>query len=264
MGMYLAEIPLLAQALEGVGIPLSFTQTSRVKASWVDRRGGVRSAILVDPSYLRPPLDGDVVTLRSTPTFFFTSDDPTATFGCRLTKQGDVPSDFTGCTSPITYLTLSEDTYTLEVRAEDEAGNEDATPAERTFSVDTTSRKVTSLKATSVNSSGVPLRSTNFRATFSEFMNSTTLNNGNFLLYECPSTTATDCPTRITDTTVRGSRDRLNETLNPFGNTSSVLKANSRYKVTVTALDYAGNVLDQKPAKEGNQTKVAFFTTGSG
>jgi hypothetical protein len=82
----------------------------------------------------------------------------------------------------------------LEVKAEVEAGNEDATPAERTFSVDTTSPKVTSLKATIVNSSGVPLRSTNFRATFSEFMNSTTLNNGTFLLYECPSTTATDPP----------------------------------------------------------------------
>ena len=190
--------------------------------------------------------------------------EPTATFGCRLTKQGDEPGDFTGCTSPITYPTLSEDTYTFEVRAEDEAANEDATPAERTFSVDTTSPRVTSLKATSVNSSGVLLRSTNFRATFSEFMNSTTLNNGNFLLYECPSTTATDCPTQITNTTVRGRRDRLKETLDPFGNTSSVLKANTRYKVTVSALDYAGNVLDQQPAKEGNQKKVAFFTTGSG
>jgi hypothetical protein len=188
----------------------------------------------------------------------------TATFGCRLTKQGDEPGDFTGCTSPITYPTLSEDTYTFEVRAEDEAANEDATPAERTFSVDTTSPRVTSLKATSVNSSGVPLRSTNFRATFSEFMNSTTLNNGNFLLYECPSATATDCPTQITNTTVRGPRDRLKERLDLFGNTSSVLKANTRYKVTVSALDYAGNVLDQQPAKEGNQIKVAFFTTGSG
>jgi hypothetical protein len=100
--------------------------------------------------------------------------EPTATFGCRLTKQGDEPGDFTGCTSPITYPTLSENTYTFEVRAEDEAANEDATPAERTFSVNTTSPRVASLKVTSVNSSRVPLRSTNFRATFSEFMNSTT------------------------------------------------------------------------------------------
>jgi hypothetical protein len=43
-----------------------------------------------------------------------------------------------------------------------------------------------------------------------------------------------------------------------------VLKANTRYKVTVSALNYAGNVLDQQPAKEGNQKNVAFFTTGSG
>jgi hypothetical protein len=98
----------------------------------------------------------------------------TATFGCRLTKQRDELGDFTGCNSPITYPTLSENTYTFEVRAEDEAANEDATPAERTFSVNTTSPRVASLKVTSVNSSRVPLRSTNFRATFSEFMNSTT------------------------------------------------------------------------------------------
>jgi hypothetical protein len=96
--------------------------------------------------------------------------EPTATFGCRLTKQGDEPGDFTGCTSPITYPTLSEDTYTFEVRAEDEAANEDATPAERTFSVDTTSPRVTSLKATSVNSSGMPLRRDHSRGRLSSTM----------------------------------------------------------------------------------------------
>src|SRR5687767_15030556 len=65
MGMYLAVVPLLARALEGVCIPLSFTQTSGVEPSWVDRRGGVRGAILVDPSDLRPPLDGDVGRLEA-------------------------------------------------------------------------------------------------------------------------------------------------------------------------------------------------------
>ena len=238
-------------------VTLIVTMLALAGVAWAQDTTQPETTITSGPSDPRPTND-------DTPTFYFTSDDQTATFECRLTKQGDEPGDFTGCTSPITYPTLSEDTYTFEVRAEDEVGNVDETPAERTFSVDTTSPRVTSLKATSVNSSGVPLRSTNFRATFSEFMNSTTLNNGNFLLYECPSNTATDCPTRITDTTVRGSRDRLTETLNPFGSTSSVLKANTRYKVTVSALDYAGNVLDQQPAKEGNQIKVAFFTTGSG
>ena len=63
--MYLAEVPLLARALEGVCIPLSFTQTSGVEPSWIDRRGGVRSAILVDPSDLRAPLDGDVSRLEA-------------------------------------------------------------------------------------------------------------------------------------------------------------------------------------------------------
>ena len=42
-----------------------------------------------------------------------------------------------------------------------------------------------------------------------------------------------------------------------------MLKANTRYKVTLTALDYAGNVLDQNPAKAGNQKEDAFFTMES-
>ena len=65
MGMYLAEVLLLARALEGVCIPLSFTQTSGVERSSVVRRGGVRSGVLVDPSDLRPPLDGDVGRLEA-------------------------------------------------------------------------------------------------------------------------------------------------------------------------------------------------------
>src|SRR5215203_6145792 len=65
MGMYLAVVPLLARALEGVCIPLSFTQTSGVKRSSVVGRCGVRSAVFVDPSDLRPPLDGDVGRLEA-------------------------------------------------------------------------------------------------------------------------------------------------------------------------------------------------------
>ncbi len=63
--MYLAEVPLLAQALEGVCIPLPRSQSSGVEPSWVDRRGGVGGAVLVDPSDLRPTLDGDVGRLEA-------------------------------------------------------------------------------------------------------------------------------------------------------------------------------------------------------
>src|SRR5215208_1064414 len=63
--MYLTVVGLLARSLEGVCIPLSFTQTSGVERSSVVRRGGVRSGVLVDPSDLRPPLDGDVGRLEA-------------------------------------------------------------------------------------------------------------------------------------------------------------------------------------------------------
>jgi hypothetical protein len=60
IGMYLAVVPLLPRTLEGVCIPLSWTQSSGVERSFFVRRDSVRSAVLVDPSDLRPPLDGDV------------------------------------------------------------------------------------------------------------------------------------------------------------------------------------------------------------
>jgi hypothetical protein len=58
--MYVAVVPLLARTLEGVCVPLSWTQSSGVERSHFVRRDSVRSAVLVDPSDLRPPLDGDV------------------------------------------------------------------------------------------------------------------------------------------------------------------------------------------------------------
>jgi hypothetical protein len=65
VGMYLTVVGLLARALEGVCIPLSFSQSSGVKRSSVVGRCGVRSAVLVDPSDPRPPLDGDVGRLEA-------------------------------------------------------------------------------------------------------------------------------------------------------------------------------------------------------
>ena len=65
MGVYLTVVGLLARALEGVCIPLSFTQTSGVKRSSVVGRGGVRRGVLVDPSDLRPPLYGNVGRLEA-------------------------------------------------------------------------------------------------------------------------------------------------------------------------------------------------------
>jgi len=65
VGVYLTVVGLLARSLEGVCIPLSFTQSSRVERAFFVRRDSVRSAVLMDPSDLRAPLDGDVGRLEA-------------------------------------------------------------------------------------------------------------------------------------------------------------------------------------------------------
>jgi hypothetical protein len=71
-------------------------------------------------------------TSDSTPTYEFTSDDPNATFACKIGDGAFVP-----CTSPFTPAApLADGQQTFRVRAVDEAGNT-SEPAERTFTLST-------------------------------------------------------------------------------------------------------------------------------
>jgi hypothetical protein len=63
-------------------------------------------------------------------TFEFTSDDPDAVFTCAI--DGDAPVD---CESPYT-RSLGDGPHTFTVRAIDDAGNSDDTPAEHVWSID--------------------------------------------------------------------------------------------------------------------------------
>jgi hypothetical protein len=65
--------------------------------------------------------------------FAFSSTEPDSTFECRIDAGA-----FQSCTSPKSYSNLSNGSHTLEVRATDGAGNTDATPASRTWTVDAT------------------------------------------------------------------------------------------------------------------------------
>jgi hypothetical protein len=85
---------------------------------------------------LAPPettiLSGPEATTESTSaTFTFSSDQPGATFECRL---DDAPG-FTPCASGITYTGLTLDEHELLVRAVDSAGNADPTPAEHSWEI---------------------------------------------------------------------------------------------------------------------------------
>jgi hypothetical protein len=63
--------------------------------------------------------------------FQFSADGP-ATFACSLDGAA-----YTDCSSPQSYDALSEGGHTFRVRARDDAGNVDASPASRTWTVDT-------------------------------------------------------------------------------------------------------------------------------
>ena len=127
------------------------------------------------------------------------------------------------------------------------------------FERDVTRPKVTVVRP--ANKARGVKRYTNLRATFSEQMDRSTLAKSTFKLFKVDSNGVS---TRITAVKVRSSADGLKDTLDPFGTSSTLLKANTKYKavVTIGAKDLSGNALDQNPSKGGKQQKVWTFTTG--
>ncbi|WP_146175356.1 Ig-like domain repeat protein [Paraconexibacter algicola] len=75
---------------------------------------------------------------NTTPTFAFTSA-AGATFRCRVGTSGP----FETCASPLTLPSLDDGAYAFQVRAVDDVGNADATPASFAFTVDTTAPRTT-------------------------------------------------------------------------------------------------------------------------
>ena len=74
----------------------------------------------------------------SAPSFAFSSSEAASSFECRLDGPGIATGSYAPCLSPRIYAGLADGSYAVSIRATDPAGNTDATPATRSFSVDTT------------------------------------------------------------------------------------------------------------------------------
>jgi hypothetical protein len=187
----------------------------------------------------------------NTPTFTFSGSDnvtPQASLLYSYKVDEGTWSPFQAATSATTNA-LSDGDHTFYVKAKDEAGNVDASPAERAFSVDTVKPRVTSVvpgeKATGI------APGTNVSGIFSENMKATSVNGNTVKLFKAGTTT------RIGGAV---SYDSLTDkaTFNPFSN----LQRGTKYKAVITTgvRDKVGNQLDQNPATFGNQAKSWVFT----
>jgi len=78
--------------------------------------------------------------------FSFEASEP-GSFECRFDSVN--PADWVPCSSPAGYSSLADGSHNFEVRASDEAGNTDPTPAVAEFAVDTTSPQTTLTSAPS-------------------------------------------------------------------------------------------------------------------
>ena len=108
-------------------------------------------------------------------TFQFSSSEPNSTFECSLDG-----APFGSCTSPKDLTNLSNGSHTFEVRATDAAGNVDATPASRSWTIDATPPTVTSV-APQDGATDVALDA-RAEATFSEDMDPSTIDASTFTL----------------------------------------------------------------------------------
>lgn len=78
---------------------------------------------------------GPTGTINTSSTSFGFSSETGATFQCKLDGPGTATGTYGSCSSPKAYASLANGSYTFSVRATDTAGNVDASPATRAFTV---------------------------------------------------------------------------------------------------------------------------------
>jgi hypothetical protein len=167
--------------------------------------------------------------------FAFSSSEAGSSFQCSLDSSD--PASFTACSSPKPYTGLEANrSHTFRVRAIDATGNVDPTPAERTWSIDTTPPTVMSVSPAD-KATGVALTA-NVSATFSEAMKGSTVERAFTLEKKNP-----DGTTEPVAATVDYKAVQQKAVLDP----NEELASATKYIATVTtrAKDKAGNALAQ-------------------
>lgn len=209
----------------------------------------------VGPAPNSPTQDND-------PVFQFTSDDAVATYECNLTGPGMTSNTFTACSSPKSYPNLKDGSYTFKVRAKDRATNVDASPAERTWTINNTPAvlgdSLTPLKA----ATGVS-RTTDVAVSFSEEMAPTSIANLTTHVSKTFKLQMYNAKTRkwiAVPATVNVTNNNTTAVLDPYGATEGAtekpLAARKKFKATITT-----GVTDA----QGNPIAKAFvwtFSTG--
>ncbi|MBA3746635.1 MAG: hypothetical protein H0W96_03970 [Solirubrobacterales bacterium] len=90
-----------------------------------------RDLLAPETSIISGPATGSSLSNRSA-TFTFTSTEPASTSACSVDG-----GPLTACSSPLTLTALDDGQHTFAVQSTDSAGNVDASPASRSFTVDT-------------------------------------------------------------------------------------------------------------------------------
>ena len=161
------------------------------------------------------------------------------TFECRT---DDPQGEFTECFSGQTLTSFSVGSHTFEVRAIDEAGNVDATPASRTWFVSDATRPTIVSTTPASGATRVSLTNPNITATFSEEMGTFPANS--FRLQKVRVQGQRETVLGTVSTTVQNPASLATPNVVRLA-PSVTLDKNSYYRVTITtaATDEVGNQL---------------------
>ena len=115
------------------------------------------------------------LTNQTSATFQFTSSENNSTFLCSLDG-----SPFSPCSSPVAYSGLQDGNHTFQVKAVDQAGNQDPSPASRAWTIDTTPPAITG--TTPVNGANEVPTNTKVSVALSERADPASINGSTFYL----------------------------------------------------------------------------------